>query len=259
MLVHKQVSHTHNYCCKNHYESNAMPDIDNKSTLNNMGKRCDCFSETELRKSLQAAIPSTTPLRPYPMEFVPLRTRAGFERLIKAEAVGSFHSLAKYFQGQGPLQCATTSLAVALNALQLKDPRGEINQSRLRFSKDAIVEYLRRQLKPVHRFFSVSLDEIGILADRYTRYSPQSHVQASTIHADETTCNEFRTRATKALRHSGQVIVNFSRSALSYNTSPFAGHMSPIVAYHKDTDSFLLMDVAIKSWEPVWIPTKKII
>jgi len=192
------------------------------------------------------------------MGFIPLRTQAGFSRLIKAQAVGSFHSLAKYFQGQGPLQCAATSLTVTLNALQLQDPRDELNQSGLRFSKDAIVEYLRRQLKPRHRFFSVSLDEIGILADQYTKFSPQSHVQASTVHADQTTCTKFRTRAMQALKNSGQVIVNFSRSALNYSTSPFAGHMSPIVAYHKESDSFLLMDTAIKSWEPVWIPTTKL-
>ena len=51
------------------------------------------------------------------------------------------------------------------------------------------------------------------------------------------------------------VIVNFSRQTLGYTTSAFAGHCSPLAAYHEATDSFLVMDVAIKSWEPVWAPT----
>ena len=32
--------------------------------------------------------------------------------------------------------------------------------------------------------------------------------------------------------------------------------MSPIAAYHREADSFLVMDVARKTFQPVWVPTE---
>jgi len=208
----------------------------------------------ELQASLNAAIPSGTPARPFPQQFVPLRTPEGFAALKNAESVKGFHSVAPVFQGQGPLQCGPTSLTVALNSLQLVDPRSTKKADPLHFDKDGIVAVLRSLLRPVHPFFSVSLDEIGKLAEHYVKLTPSSRVRVSTVHTNETTCENFRKQASITLRNGGMVIVNFSRARAGYTTSPFAGHMSPIVAYNKDNDSVLLMDVAIKSWEPVWIP-----
>ena len=121
-----------------------------------------------------------------------------------------------------------------------------------------VVAVLRSLLRPAHPFFSVSLDEIGKLAEYYVKLTPSSRVCVSTVHTNETTCEKFRRQAASTLRNGGMVIVNFSRARAGYTTSPFAGHMSPIVAYNKDNDSVLLMDVAIKSWEPVWIPVSSL-
>merc|ERR1712050_378965 len=125
-------------------------------------------------------------------------------------------------------------------------------------NKDSIVEVLRSLIRPSHRFFSVSLDEICKLAKQYIDLTPSSRVRVSTVHTDETTCEKFREKASTTLRNGGIVVVNFSRAHMGYSTSPFAGHMSPIVAYNKDNDSFLLMDVAIRSWEPVWVPASSL-
>lgn len=159
---------------------------------------------------------------------------------------GTIHELAPVFIGQGPLQCAPTSLAVCLNSLKLANG--------LPIHKDALVEDLRRTVRPAprHVFFSVSLEELGKQAARCIRHSPAMRV--TTVHANETTCAEFRRTARAALASGGGVVTNFSRQALGYTTSPFAGHCSPLAAYHEASDSFLVMDVAIQSWEPVWVP-----
>lgn len=231
--------------------ANAAPhaDLSKKKSVTNQS---NATTTQELQKSMNIAIPPGTPARPYPRHLVPLRTSEGFTALKNAESVVGFHSAAPVFQGQGPLQCGPTSLAIALNALKLVDPRK--SSYRLHFDKDNIVEVLRSQLHPSHRFFSVSLDEIGKLAKQYIDLISSSRVRVSTVRTNETTCEKFREKAAIALGNGGIVVVNFSRAHIGYSTSPFAGHMSPIVAYNKDIDSFLLMDVAIRSWEPVWVP-----
>merc|ERR1712124_129355 len=138
------------------------------------------------------------------------------------------------------------------------DPRSTERAHSLHFDKDNIVAVFRSLLRPAHPFFSVSLDEVGKLAEYYVKLTPSSRVRVSTVHTNETTCEKFRRQAASTLRNGGMVIVNFSRAHAGYTTSPFAGHMSPIVAYNKDIDSFLLMDVAIRSWEPVWAPASLI-
>jgi len=165
---------------------------------------------------------------------------------------GTIHKLAPHMIGQGPLQCAPTSLAVALNSLSMT-ANGKI----LRFSKDGLSQDLYRTVapKPRHVFFSVSLQELGEQATRCVSKSRIPIVRATTVHANETTAKEFRRKARAALISGGAVVANFSRQALGYTTSPFAGHCSPLAAYHEATDSFLVMDVAIRSWEPVWVPT----
>jgi hypothetical protein len=131
------------------------------------------------------------------------------------------------------------------------------NGTTLCFSKDGVSQDLYRTVVPTprHAFFSVSLKELGEQATRYVAMSRTPSIRATTVIGHHTTTNEFRRKARAALVSGGAMIANFSRQALGYTTSPFAGHCSPLVAYNEANDSFLVMDVAIKSWEPVWVPT----
>lgn len=208
-----------------------------------------------INKSMDVAISRTTPMRPYPTSLTALRSTRGMRYLCEAEGGrgGIIHNLAPHMIGQGPLQCAPTSLAVALNSLSMKGKNGEI----LRFTKDGLSEDLSRTVVPTprHIFFSVSLKELGEQATRCVAMSRNTSMRATTVHGNATTANEFRRKVRAALVSGGAVVANFSRQTLGYTTSPFAGHCSPLVAYHEATDSFLVMDVAIKSWEPVWVST----
>ena len=209
--------------------------------------------DPSIKKSVDIAIPPSTPARPYPKELTALRSAQGMRYLCAAEGGhgGSIHNLAPHMIGQGALQCTVTSLAVALNSMALTDKK-----KALRFCKDELYQDLYRTIDPTprHTLFSVSLDELAVQAARCVAMSRDPIVRTTALHANETTVKEFRHRARKALISGGAVIVNFSRQTLGYTTSAFAGHCSPVAAYHEATDSFLVMDVAIKSWEPVWVP-----
>lgn len=165
-----------------------------------------------------------------------MHSKEGLETL--EGSVGNFGKVAECFEGQGPLQCAVTSLAIALNVC--RHPRTQ------RFTINELQQELRAELQPRHAFFSVSLGEIGSLASRYA--------SARTLYASDTNCSTFRQLAMETLETGGSVIVNFKRSAIGY-ASPFSGHCSPLGAYNPSTDEFLVMDVAVKSFQPVWVPT----
>ncbi len=46
------------------------------------------------------------------------------------------------------------------------------------------------------------------------------------------------------------MIVNYHRSAIGQTGG---GHISPIAAYHQQTDQFLILDVSSYKYPPVWV------
>lgn len=188
---------------------------------------------SELIRLIKNVVPHASSL-PYPENCVPLHSEEGLELL--EGSIGNFEKLAECFVPQGPLQCAVTSITIGLNVCRRPgSPKISVHQ---------LQEELRAELRPAHPFFSVSLAEIGELAERYA--------MAQRVYASETDCDTFRMLAIETLEAGGSVIVNFKRSSLGY-ASPFAGHCSPLGAYNPGTDEFLVMDVAQRSFQPVWV------
>lgn len=189
-----------------------------------------------LLQAVSIAVPPSVAHLPYPDNLIPLWSPEGLERLV--HSAGPFEKLAHHMEGQGMLQCGVTSLTIALNVCRAPE--------RQPFTIDFLQEEFRKTVRPVNTFFSTSLREIGDLASRFA--------VAESVHASDTDCASFRHRASATLKASGCVIVNFKRATLGYD-SPFGGHCSPLAAYDATTDEFLVMDVARKTWQPVWVPT----
>jgi len=189
-----------------------------------------------LLQAVQIAVPPSVMCLPYPENLMPLWSTDGLERLLRSS--GPFERVSMNMEGQGMLQCGVTSLTVALNVCNREGTE--------KFTIDFLQEELREALKPANTFFSTSLREIGDLARRFS--------ESETVHACDSDCDLFRQRAAATLEARGCVIVNFERATLGYN-SPFGGHCSPLAAYDPTSDEFLVMDVARKTWQPVWVPT----
>lgn len=192
---------------------------------------------TALLHAMQLAVPPEVATKSYPAGLVPLWSQEGLALL--EGSVGRFETVAAHMLGQGPLQCGVTSLAIALNVCKRRgDPTVSVAE---------LHEDLRAALQPASKFFSASLAEIAALAMRH------ASGDVSIIYASDTDCNAFRAMASETLETGGSVVVNFKRSELGY-ASPFAGHCSPLAAYNPGADEFLVMDVARKSFQPVWVP-----
>jgi hypothetical protein len=80
--------------------------------------------------------------------------------------------------------------------------------------------------------------------------APPDSVPPCAVAADAA---QFREAATAALGARDRfVLINFSRGTMS-DDGQGGGHFSPLAAYHEETDSFLVMDVARYKYPPFWV------
>lgn len=214
-----------------------------------------CVITRDLRRALEAAFMTSRPLHeqklPLREGIVALRSPEGLSMLTEASAGSKrlFCSMAPFFEGQETLGCGTCSLAVGLNTMRSM-ATGERAQLTTQVE---LREELRKAVKPEHRYFSSTLQELVRVGS--TRAS-SAGCRLRAVRSIEGTCSDFRADAMRSIEEGGCVLVNFSRQVLGYKDSPYAGHVSPIAAYHEATDSFLMMDVAIESYPCCWVPSE---
>ena len=105
----------------------------------------------------------------YPSNMLPLASHEGLARLRECDAQSqdNFVVAARFFVGQGHLQCATASVAICLNiigCIREKCGTDPVLQPHRHFTADDLMEELRPKLQPRHRWFSCSLTVIHRIA-----------------------------------------------------------------------------------------------
>jgi hypothetical protein len=141
-----------------------------------------------------------------------------------------------------PAYCGVASSVIALNALRTQKPR--LDQST--FFTNSV-----RQIKdPLQvSLTGMSLRQLGELLRAHG-------AEASVVYASDTDIDTFRTIAQRNLMTNGDfVLVNYQRAELEQVEM---GHISPLAAYHAETDRFLVLDVAAYKYPPVWVSTKEL-
>jgi hypothetical protein len=180
---------------------------------------------------------------PLPDSLIALETSAGEKLLAQSEFIADYHPLAANFVAQSrPAYCGVASSVIALNAL--RNPRPPLDQSTF-FSVTA------RQVKDPLRvsLTGMSLRQLGDLLRAHG-------VEASVIFASDTDIDSFRSIAQRNLMTDGDfVLVNYQRAELGQVEM---GHISPLAAYHAETDRFLILDVAAYKYPPVWVSAKEL-
>ena len=184
------------------------------------------------------AAPAVEPL-PLADDLIALDSPEG-QRLL-AESVRADHSaLSDAFQPQERRAwCGVASSAITLTALgQPTDQAGVFT--------DAAADVRAPWLASIS---GMTLAELaGILS---------AHGLAATAHhADASTRADFRAAAASNLQRSEDLLlINYHRQELSQEG---AGHISPVSAYHVDSDRFLVMDVAAHKYPPVWVAADRL-
>lgn len=187
--------------------------------------------------------PPAIDLLPLPENLIALESPAGRKLLAESEFVADYGQLTANFVIQSrPAYCGVASSVIALNALRNMEPR--LDQSTF-FTNAA------RQIKDPLRvsLTGMSLRQLGELLRAHG-------AEASVVYASDTDIETFRSIAQRNLMTDGDfVLVNYQRAELEQVEM---GHISPLAAYHAETDRFLVLDVAAYKYPPVWVSTKEL-
>ena len=173
--------------------------------------------------------------------------------LIKQNANNGTIKLLEHFATQQTVTyCGPASAITILNAMDIAAPIDQVPApidpgyfefayfSQNNFFSDAVQDIILPEQVANN---GMTLTE---LADAIATWG----VKATPYFANEMTLGEFRAKIKYALAHDKYIIVNFLRSAMQQQGG---GHHSPVAAYDRVSDRFLVLDVARYKYQSYWV------
>ena len=139
----------------------------------------------------------------------------------------------------------------ARNAMQLPAPEVPEYAPYRTVTQDNILNDRTEAILPQATILKqgITLDQIGQLL----QVQP---VDVVVRHASDTDLDTFRSEVATSLAQPGHhVLVNYLRKTIGQQTG---GHFSPLAAYDKETDRFLILDVARYKYPPVWVRAEEL-
>lgn len=206
-------------------------------------------------------------------ELIPWGSEEGIHRFEESSYKIDFFKLANYFDIQNNrIFCGPATATIVLNSLRLKNnattlpedkailsktdlkylPSKGWNPSYNRYSQDNVFSKSSKKRtyvlgKPIKNKKDYGF-QLRQFADLFEKHNAKVTLRIVDKLAD---FEQMKQEILKNLkRRDDYVIVNYKRSALK---QPGGGHISPIAAYHQDSDSFLIMDVIPSISEWVWV------
>ncbi|MEM7135313.1 MAG: phytochelatin synthase family protein [Myxococcota bacterium] len=173
---------------------------------------------------------------PLPAGLVAHDTSAGNARLESAGASADYQPLVDAFEPQALVSyCGVASGAAVLSAMGQ-----DITQQTFFDDK---TDRVRTRFQVT--FGGMSLADLAGLLEAHG-------AEVEVHHAGSSTVDEFRQVLEENLAREGDyVVVNYQREALGQGR---VGHISPLAAYDRDTDSVLVLDTAAHKYPPTWVP-----
>ncbi|MDR8524902.1 phytochelatin synthase family protein [Shewanella fidelis] len=212
-------------------------------------------------------------------EVVDWATPIGKQRLIEAELTQDFFNLAPHFEGQqNKVFCGAASMTIVANALRVQADGQQIpldnslvKTHETAYFPDGVSPLFHRytqtsilantpltkaqllgepKANKLSRDFGLQLSELAHIARSLNLQVAQTFVEPAKL-AQQQYHTALKQQLLNALNEQHQhIIINYSRASLSQKG---AGHFSPLAAYHKDSDSFLVMDVSNTYQNWVWV------
>jgi hypothetical protein len=189
---------------------------------------------------------------PLPPNLIASTTQEGEALLIGAEAREAYFTLvSNYLTQQTQSFCGVASMVMVFNAMQLPAPEVPAYAPYRTFTQDNVLDARTEAILPRDTILKqgITLDQMGALL-------AVQPVNVTVRHASDSSLDSFRSEASSHLQQSGQfVLVNYFRNALGQQKG---GHFSPLAAYDKDSDRFLILDVARYKYPPVWVKAEEL-
>jgi len=201
----------------------------------------------------------------------------GLKRLEKSQFKNDFYQLVNFYQPQiNPVYCSIASSIIVLNALnygeissqkseELIKPNGEVAEYKL-FTQRGFLNKETDKIKP-REVIDYKAQNKNLKYDPGISLSDLSKILSRTYHLKTTLVSveknnqkivgEFRLTLKKVLSDKTRfLLANFNGEILKQK---YSGHFSPLVAYDEESDSVLILDVALHKNQWFWTPISDLI
>ena len=201
---------------------------------------------------LAVATPAQSDSLPLPDNLISSSSTEGEELLIGADAREAYFTLAEnYLTQQTQSFCGVASMVMVFNAMQLPAPEVPEYAPYRTFTQDNIFNASTEAILPRETILKqgITLDQMGALL-------AVQPVDVMVRHASDTNLDTFRGETSAYLAQPGHfVLANYFRNALHQQKG---GHFSPLAAYDRESDRFLILDVARYKYPPVWVKAEEL-
>lgn len=178
-----------------------------------------------------------------PSNLISLESEIGQQLLAESRVKSDYALLSQEFQTQKlRAYCGVASGVMVLNALR---------RSAQPLNQDT---FFTPQAQEVRSPYAVAF--LGMSLDQLANLLRSHRVNVETRYASDTTLEQFRTQVKENLaRDRDFVVVNYDRAGVGQGKG---GHISPISAYHDESDRILIEDVSSYKYPPVWVSTSQL-
>jgi hypothetical protein len=175
-------------------------------------------------------------------------SQEGEKLLIESQSREDFFPLISQFITQNnQAYCGVASIVMVLNSLGISAPEAAQYKPYRVFTQENFFSNEKTQAVITAEDVSrrgMTLEQLGGLLGSYD-------VKVGVYHAADISLDNFRKLVAENLQQPGNfVIVNYLRKAIGQEKG---GHISPLAAYNKQTDRFLILDVSRYKYPPVWV------
>ena len=199
----------------------------------------------------------------------------GLKKLEQSQFKNDFYQLVNFYQPQeNPLFCGMASATIILNAFdhgniasqeegEIKKPNADgvvsyplykqqsfFNSKTEKVKKRAIIEYREQNERYGKKFY-----DPGVSLDDYAALLKEGHDLKIFVHhakkLNQKSIDKFREILKQVLNDDEKfIIANFDGKIMGRKTN---GHISPLVAYEAESDSVLILDVALHKNKWYWV------
>jgi len=182
-----------------------------------------------------------------PTNLIGLGTPKGEQLLFSSTSHQAFMPLSMQFVTQNDQSyCGIATMVMVLNALNIPAPLTPSIEPFTTFTQDNVFNEKTEHILP-----KATLLKEGMTLDQLSEMLKTFGLNIEVKYTKATSIDEFVALANEYLgtpKH--HVVVNYLRSSLGQESG---GHISPLAAYDKNTDRFLILDVSRYKYPPVWV------
>jgi hypothetical protein len=185
---------------------------------------------------------------------IALNSNKGEMLLMESSSRGDYLPLTMEFVSQEkPTYSGVASAVMALNALYVPAPKASGFDGQYKFFTQENIFHNKATQK------IASPEEVsseGMTLKQLTKFVKSHGIQAKAHYGSEIGLDEFRSKLVENLEQGYNfILVNYSRKSIGQDKG---AHISPVAAYNKESDRFLILDVSRYQNAPIWVTAEQL-